>query len=192
MKKAKEKKNPMIKDMQKVKNIKINNNDFDDDNVIKKFIIITIGLIIIVGAVYGITELFKDKEEESTSITTGSINYNKITVGTLFNRPYDEYYVLVYNSDAADAVLYSTILTKYMQNSENKDYIKIYYCDLDNKLNASYYDVNNDGKSNPQAKEFADLNFGDLTLLRIKNGEIKSYIEDFEEIKDLLKIVTEE
>ena len=48
-------------------------------------------------------------------------------------------------------------------------------------------DVNNDNKSNPNAKSIDDIDLGDITLIKVKNGEIVSYIEDIEQIKTELK-----
>lgn len=162
-------------------------NTSEDENVIKNFFIVSAIIIIIVGIVYGVTELLKDKEETQESVIAGEINYDKVSVGMILNRPYDEYYVLAYGADEPEAVMYSTILTKYMEKSSEENYIKIYFCDLDNKLNEEYYNVNEDNKSNPKAKDVKDFDFGDLTLLQIKNGKITKYIEDFEEIKAILK-----
>ena len=94
---------------------------------------------------------------------------------------------MVYNGDDSKAVLYSTILTAYMQKSDEDGYKKIYYCDLSNSLNSAYDDVNNDDKSNDKAVSVTEFDFGDVTLLEIKNGKITKYIEDYEQIKEILK-----
>jgi len=183
----KEKINPIMEKQGKVKKIKMGEAGSDDENVVKKFIIITIVIAIFIGIIYGFTELFKNKEEPIDESVAGSINYDKVSVGTILNRPYDEYYVLVYNSEDTDAVIYSTILTKYMKKSEDKDYIKIYYCDLNNKLNNNYYNVGNDNMSNKEIENVDDFDFGKLTLLQIKNGKVTKYLENIEDIKELLK-----
>ena len=149
--------------------------------------IIAIVIGILIGIVYGVTEILKKDSDNETNVTKGSINYDKLSVGTILNRPYEEYFVLLYDAEDKDAVVYSTILTKYMQKSTEKEYIKIYYCDLGNALNTKYYNVNNDDKSNKDAKEVDDFDFGSLTLLKIENGKITKYLEDLEEIKELLK-----
>ena len=105
----------------------------------------------------------------------------------MLNRPYDEYYVLFYNSNDNNAVLYSMLLTKYMEKSSESDYIKIYYCDLQNKINSDYYNVNKDNKSNPKAKTIDELDLGDLTLIKIKKGNINSDFEGYKDIKNILK-----
>lgn len=186
--KKKIKENPLMVDQKKAKNI-ISKNIVEDDNEVKTFVIIVVVIAILIGIIYGLTEIFsKDKTDEDNLITTGVVNYDKVSVGTILNRPYDEYYVLVYNSDDKDAVLYSTLLTKYMQNSNSKNFIKAYFCDLTNSLNSKYYNINNDGKSNPKAKSIEEFNFGDLTLIKVKDGKISSYIEDYEKIKETLVV----
>lgn len=180
------KENPKFKEVKKIKNIKsAGMNSSEEGNEIKSFIIIITIIVVLIGVIYGVTELLKKKDNEPESkITEGKIDYDKVSVGTLLNRPYDEYYVMVYNSSDTEAVLYSTILSKYAKKEKG---LKIYFCDLDNKLNASYYNVNNDGKSNPKAKSISELNFGDLTLIKVKNGKITNYIEDYDKIKETLK-----
>lgn len=188
MKKNKEKINPVIKNQKEVKKIrKAKIDDTEDDNTIKSLIIIVIVIAILIGIIYGVTELLKKDEDPIDSVVAGSINYDKTTVGTILNRPYTEYYVLVYDADDSNAVLYSTILTKYMQNSKDKDYKKIYFCDLGNKLNESYYNVNEDNVSNKKPNNTDEFDFGDLTLLKIKNGKVLQYIEDLDDIKEILK-----
>ncbi len=179
------KENPIMVDQKKVKNIKIDNSE--DTNEIKSFIIIVVVIAVVIGVIYGLTEIFKKDELPKDEVVAGTIDYDKVAVGTILNRPYDKYYVIVYNSDDEKAVLYSTILTKYMQDSKEKDYVKIYYCDLKNKLNNDYYNKNNDGKSNPKAQFVEEFNFGDLTLLKIEKGKITKYIEDLDSIKEILK-----
>jgi len=183
----KTKENPIMVEQKKLKNIKIN--DFaEDGNEIKSFIIIVVIIAILIGIIYGLTELLKsDEKPDKDEIVAGVIDYEKVSVGTILNRPYDEYYVMLYNSEDKNAVVYSTILTKYMQNSTNKDYIKIYYCDLNNTLNKKYYNVNDDNISNPDAEKIEDFDFGELTLLKIKKDKIVEYTEDFKKIKDILK-----
>jgi len=188
MKKNKEKINPIVKNQKEIKKMKVNKSDnTEDENSIRTLIIIVIVIAVLIGIIYGVTELLKKDPKVEEEITAGTINYDKTTVGTILNRPYDEYYVLVYNTEDSDAVLYSTILTKYMQNSKDKDYTKIYFCDLDNKLNAPYYNVGNDNKSNKKVNKAEDFDFSDLTLLKIEKGKVTQYIEELDKIKDILK-----
>ena len=177
--------NPIMSDNKKIKKVSFTNSS--DEGEIKSFIIIIVVISILISAIYGITEaLNKDKAPEET-IVAGKVNYDKISIGTLFNRKLKEYYVLIYNSDADDAVLYSTITSKYNANKEKDGFIKLYYCDLSNSLNNKYYDVNEDGKSNPKATNINELDLGYYTLLKIKDGKIVKYVENYDEIKKILK-----
>jgi len=182
----KEKINTIMVNQKNIKNFKIDSGS-DDENILKKFIVISIVIAVIAGVVYGVTEMVKDEPKDNDAITSGSINYDKTSVGTILNRPYNEYYVLLYNSEDNDAVLYSTMLTKYMQNKEKDDYVKIYFCDLNNSLNKQYYNINNDDISNPKAKSVEEFDFGDLTLLKIKDSKVGEYKENYKDIKEILK-----
>ncbi len=160
----------------------------EDENLIRNFIILIVVIAIIIGIVYFASEaLHKEKKTTAEKDIPGSINYNIVSVGTLLNRPYDEYYVLVYNSEASEAPKYSTLYSMYLGNEDDDDFIKAYYCDLNEPINAKYYNVGNDNKSNPKAKKIEDFDFGDLTLLRIKKGQIVEYIEDYTTIQEKLK-----
>lgn len=170
-------------------NEKIKISDFnEDEGIIKKFIITVIAIGIILVGIYAITEMLNKKNNNSEDkITDGVINYDKVSVGTILNRPNKDYYVLVYNAEDSKAVLYSTILTNYMKKNKEDNYVKIYFCDLDNSLNNKFYNVNNDNTSNPKASQVEEFDFGELTLLKIKEGKVEKYIEDFDSIKEILK-----
>lgn len=181
------KENPIMGNKKNIKGLKISGGS-EDQNEIKAFIIIVIVIAVLIGVIYGLTEIFKkDDSSNSNEIVTGSINYDKASVGTILNRPYKEYYALVYDSDDNKAVIYSTMLTKYMQNSESENYIKIYFVDLGNDLNKDYHNINGDGTTNPKANEVSEFNFGDLTLIKVENGKIAKYIEEYDTIKEILK-----
>lgn len=176
------KQNISSKKNKKVKNIKLDTGN--DEYELKSFLIILGVICLLVAGIYFLTEhLNKDSESISDIVTPGEINYDKVSVGTMLNRPYDKYYVLVYNSEDPNAVLYSAILSSYMQ----KDKEKIYFCDLANSLNKKYYDVYNNGKTNPAAQRVEEFNFGDLTLLTIEDSKITNYTEKIETIKGILK-----
>lgn len=186
-KKNKKLENPIMAEQKKIKGIKVNDTS-EDTSEVKAFLIIVVVIAVLIGIIYGLTELLKNEDDvNNDNVISGEVNYDIVSVGTLLNRAYDEYYVLIFNSEDDKSMLYSATLTKYMQKSEDKDYIKIYYCDLKNTLNNKYYNVNNDDKSNPSATTVEDFDFGNLTLIKVKNGKVNKYIEDYEKIKDILK-----
>ena len=170
----------------KNKNKKIKETKYisEEAKEIRNFVIILISIIVIVLIVYAVSKVFMKDEKNTTEDTVqeGKIDYDKVSVGMIFNRNYDEYYVAVYNEENNQAVLYSTIITNYVSE---KDSLKVFFCDLGNYLNEKYY-VGKDGTSNHNATKVDELGFKDLTLLKIKNGKIVKYIEDFDTFKEEL------
>ena len=147
---------------------------------VKRFVFILLGIIVLVLAFYGITKLI-DKKDNSIDITVteGEINYDITSIGTMLNKNDDEYYVMIYNQESTDAVLYSSIINKYT-SGENS--LNVYFCDLGNKLNEQYH-VKEGSKTNTNASSIDELALGDLTLIRVKKGKIVKYIESLEAIK---------
>ena len=186
---AKTKKQEKLNNIVKTKNTKkvdIDKYTSEESKEVKKFIIILLSIIVLVLAVYGITRLInnnKDNNEDRT-VTAGAIDYDKVSVGTLFNRADDEYYVIVYDGEASNAIYYSALMNKYMDKEKSN---KVYFCDLSNELNKKYY-VGEDKDSNPNATTSSELAFKDLTLIKIKNGKIVKYLETLDTIKTELGI----
>ncbi len=169
------------------KKVNIDKIESEEAKEVKKFIIILFSIIILVLAVYAITRLVdknKDSDDSSKEVTAGEIDYDKVSVGTLFNRADAEYYVIVYDGESANAIYYSALMNKYMDNEET---LKVYFCDLSNELNKKYY-VGNDKDSNSKATKPSELAFKDLTLIKIKNGKIVKYLETLDTIKSELGI----
>lgn len=186
---AKAKKQEKLNDKVKTKNIKkvdIDKYTSEESKEVKRFIIILLSIIVLVLAVYGITRLVnKDKDNnDDRTVTAGSIDYDKVSVGTLFNRADSEYYVIVYDGEAPNAIYYSALMNKYMDKEKSN---KVYFCDLSNELNKKYY-VGEDKDSNPNATTSSELAFKDLTLIKIKNGKIVKYLETLDTIKTELGI----
>ena len=186
---AKAKKQEKLNDKVKIKNIKkvdIDKYTSEESKEVKRFIIILLSIIVLVLAVYGITRLV-NKDTDNTddrTITAGSIDYDKVSVGTLFNRADSEYYVIVYDGEAPNAIYYSALMNKYMDKEKSN---KVYFCDLSNELNKKYY-VGEDKDSNPNATTSSELAFKNLTLIKIKNGKIVKYLETLDTIKTELGI----
>lgn len=186
---AKTKKQEKLNNIVKTKNTKkvdIDKYTSEESKEVKKFIIILLSIIVLVLAVYGITRLINNNKDnnEDRKVTTGAIDYDKVSVGTLFNRADDEYYVIVYDGEASNAIYYSALMNKYMNKEKSN---KVYFCDLSNELNKKYY-VGKDKESNPNATISSELAFKDLTLIKIKNGKIIKYLETLDTIKTELGI----
>ena len=155
--KKQEKLNDKVK-TKKIKKVDIDKYTSEESKEVKKFIIIFLSIIVLVLAVYGITRLInknKDDNSNDTTVTAGSIDYDKVSVGTLFNRADDEYYVIVYDGEAPNAIYYSALMNKYMDKEKSN---KVYFCDLSNELNKKYY----------ASQSFA-VNKEDRAAVKIKN-----------------------
>ena len=152
----------------------------DEQNEIKKFIIILLIVGIIVVAAYFLTRIFVTKDllnQDQKEKTEAVFDYNITIVGSMLNRPYDEYYVLAYSSKSPEVNYYAGILSRYQ---EKEDSLKIYVVDLNDSMNSSYYSKD---ETNPEAKNIEDLKLGDFTLIKVKNKQISKYLESADSIK---------
>lgn len=178
--------NPVMVNQKELKRIKASGVS-EDTNEIKTFIIIVVVITILIGLIYGLTELLKKDNNIEDAIVAGKINYDRVSIGTMLNRPYDEYYVIIYDSSSNEAIINSTLISQYTSKSNEDNYLKIYFCDLGNKINNDFYNVNEDNVSNPNAKTIEELDLGDLTLIKVKNGKIVNYVEGYDKIEKILK-----
>lgn len=167
----------------KAKKIDINKNvNTDDEKLVVKFIVVLIIVSLIAVGFYFISKNIVKNRDDNIVESNVTISYDKVNVGMIFNRPYDEYFVMVYDSSDNDAMIYSSLISKY---SQKEDSLKIYYCDLSNKLNKEF--VSSDGTTNSNAKSVSEFKFGQVTLIKVRNGKIVSYIENIDTIKSALK-----
>lgn len=158
----------------------------EEGEVIHNFIILFTVILIIVLVIYLISVLVVNKRDEdkatakNETVTETKIDYNLASVGMILNRPYDNYYVMVYDGNDDDAIYYASLITKYQKKEDGK---KIYFTDLSEQMNSSF---KND-VSNPKATKVEDFVFGKITLLEINKGIITKYIESLDEIKNILQ-----
>ena len=155
----------------------------DTQMEIRRLIIIAIITVILVIGVYFLSVLVVDKRNTNTTEeeTTAEISYSKITVGMILNRPYDNYYVIVYDSNSNFATYYDSVASSYSYSDNAK---KIYTIDLGNELNKNY--VSESGTTNTKAKKITDLEFGEVSLVEVKNGSITSITDGIDNIKTKL------
>lgn len=155
---------------------------YSDDQVeIWRFVKIIILIAIFIGGFYLIANFFTkdEKKAESSDTEQIEINYDKLIIGNMFNRPYDEYYVIIYDAKSNDSSLISAIISKYKEQSDS---IKIYFADLNSPLNTKYYDAKNINIT----KDLNNLKVGDVTLLKITEGDIQSSFVTLESIRSEL------
>ena len=154
---------------------------------VRNFIIVIIVVLLCVVGIYFLTRIFvtKDlftyetpKQEDTLPV---EVNYDIAIVGQIMNRPYDEYYVAIYDSTGKNNYDMATIVSSY----KAKKKLHIYRVDLNEYLNKNYYQPDD---VNTKATGVEDFRFGDVTLLRIKNGKITKYIDVIEDIKKELDV----
>lgn len=153
----------------------------------KSFLLVFLVVAVLVAALYVFTRAFVTKDLFTSDTTdeeiqAGVVNYDVTSMGQILNRPYDEYYVAIYDSEGD----YSSDMYLMVYNYSAKDeHLHIYTVDLNNYLNSSYYDPENE---NTKAKELEDIKLGDITLLKIKDGKISKYIVDFSKMEKELDV----
>jgi len=158
----------------KKKKLKIEKYDNEEVNMVKKLIVILIVVVLFVLGFYFLTDKVVVKEKQDEVKT--EINYDNATVGTILNRPYDEYLVLLYNSKESEAAYYCTLLANYSGDK------KVYFVDLSLKSNEAYIGEKSSGKFS----KVEDAKFSGPTLLEINDGKVKTFLETKEEIKKAL------
>lgn len=148
------------------------------------FLAVLAVVVVLIGIVYFLSKTFvMDQSLFEVNYNPGTVDYERAIVGTVFNRPEKEYYVMAYHEKDEKAVYYSTLSSLY---SKEEKALKVYHVDLDNDLNADAYI--SEGESNPKAKKVSDLKLKDLTLMRIKDGKIVKYLEKIEDIEKELAV----
>lgn len=161
----------------------------EEQKEITKLIIIILVVTCLVAGAYLVTRAFVTKDlfdkgtQEEKVVVPGEINYDVTIVGSILNRPYSEYYVVVYDTTNKD---YATDIRSYVATySAKAKHLHIYTVELDNPLNKDFYDPEN---VKLDTKNVEELRFGDVTLLKVKKGEITKAVTDLEKIKKELGI----
>lgn len=157
------------------KKIKMEKYENDDIKLIKKLLLILLIIVLVILGLY----VFTDKvvmEKQETNVNEVEFDYDTATIGTILNRPYDEYMVLLYNSKEDNATYYSTLLAKYTGDE------KLYFVDLSLKSSEKYISDTSSGIF----ISINDAKFSGPTLLKIKNGKVIKFLETKEEIKENL------
>lgn len=152
----------------------------EDTNQIKKFVYILIGLVVISCLLYILTAkyLVKDAFQTPTDeVKNVTITYDKVNVGEVFNRPYDEYYVYAYKTEDNKSTQYEYLKSRYTGKT------KIYTLDLSVEINAKSIGE----KGNKDATTANELSLVEPTLILIKDGKILKYYEGYDSIKEILK-----
>lgn len=157
--------------------IKITN---EDTGEVFKFILILVGVALVTALLYFVSSryLIKDGVTETNEPAEEEIEYTNVTGGTLFNRPEETYYVMVYDTKGNDAPYYNALMRTF---SILKG--KVYTMDLSEEMNKQYIKE----ESNKDASKPSELSLKDPTLIKIENGKISKYLDTKEDIEKEMK-----
>lgn len=166
----------MVKNSKKLKQSKFENEDVTQ---IRNLIIIFIIVVLISVGLYFLTDNMIKRESNSNNTTQEvEIDNDIATIGTMFNRIEEEYYVLIYSSEENSSDL-DSVLTKYRSSD---DYVKTYYIDLDKKVNNSALG----DKLVKEPKNSKEVKVTGATLYKIKNSNVIKCYSGVEEITKVL------
>ena len=151
--------------------------EIDEKDDLQKFFITLAIVIGFVGIMYlgvlGLQKLgvFEEGYTKPTSDAT-TISDEEILIGSVFNRPEKNYYVLFDTLSDNNKNVYIEYLS-----SKDLDY-RLYKVDMSISPNSKYVS----DKSNTKAKTVTDLKINGITLIVINNGKISKYITGSDEI----------
>lgn len=167
----------MVNKRKRVKQTKIVS---DDVVKVRNMFILLVGVVIICVGVFFLTEKMIEKEnntiEEKEEV---EIDYDIATIGTMFNRVEEEYYVLLYSKEENGNDL-DSILDSY-RSSDN--YIKTYYINLDLKINESALG----DKLVEKPLKSTEVSVVEPTLYLIENAKVTECFSGVNNIKEVLK-----
>lgn len=172
------------------KRIKSEKYQTEEQAEIMRFVKILIIVLILILGVYLFTRIFVTKDlfnekKENDTVISGEIDYSKTIIGSMLNKPEDEYYVLIYDKEDIKSVYYGGLITTY---ARNENALKVYYADLSNELNKKYVTTSDKEVNTTSLENFKVKN---LALIKIKDGKITSSSTNEDDIAEELKYVKE-
>ena len=147
-------------------------------NLIKIIVIVCVVLL----AFYFITVLVNKKTKSNAFGNDDSvavIQYDKIIVGEILNRPENSYLVLVKKEDDVNSNLYQSYLSIY---SGKENALRLYNVELGEVFNLNYI-----GDVTILDNGIENYKFSDTTLIKISDGNISESYVGLEAIEDYLK-----
>lgn len=147
-----------------------------------RFVKILLVLVILIVGIYFLTRAFVTKDlfnkKETDNTVQGEINYNTTLIGSMFSKPEEEYYVMIYDTENINAVYYSGLASNY---SRKEKALKVYFADLNNGLNKKYVAKENENV-NVNTIDFDEFKVGELALIKVSKGKIVKALTEEEEI----------
>jgi len=171
-------KKEMLKEKERLKKEKRQlSNGYENDDLVKSFIKITIGVGLFLFIAFAGMNLLKgnwkfNKEE----ITIDDTISNGVICGTLLNQEEPEYFVMAYNHSSDDKTFYEGLVGNYQGPNH------IYNMDLDSGFNKSCV-----GDKTVTNKDLAKVKIASPTLLSIKNRKIEKV---YTKKEDIMKTLT--
>ena len=150
----------------------------EDTKEVTRLLLITLGVVVVALGLYFLTTKVVNKNEEKGTET--SFDYSVATVGTMFNRPYDEYYVFLFDSTKDNASQYRSLISSYEAKDES---IKIYTVDLSMNKDGNY--LSDESNNNPTSP--SEVKIKESALVLIKDGKVSKYYESIEDYEKVLK-----
>jgi len=164
----------------KTKRIRQGKSVSEDEARVKNIIIILFIVVVACLGIYFLSESMINKEKsKEQELQDVEIKYDIATIGTMFNRIEEEYYVLLY-SNKEDGNELNSLLDSYRSKD---DYVKTYYIDLDRKINS----IAIGDKLVKEPKNSSEVKVKGATLYKIKNAKVVECISSLEEIKEFLE-----
>ena len=101
----------MVKTNKVLKQKKVMNDDMEK---VRNLVILLIIVVLICLGIYFLTDnmIKKENSNNKEKTTEAKIDYDIASIGTMFNRPESEYFVLLYSSKDSGTE-YNSILSKY-------------------------------------------------------------------------------
>ena len=154
----------------------------DEQNEIRSFIKILLGLVLIFLVLYFLSVKFGDKKKDiKRTNQAGKVQYDSIALGTLFNKADQEYYVLVFDSEDINNSYIINKASSYKSSNASK---ALYTADLSLEFNRPFV---SDTSFNPKTS-VDGLKFSETTLLYIKEKKIVKFINNLDDIDKELSI----
>lgn len=153
-----------------------------EEQEMKNLVLIIFIIAVVFGLMYlltyGILEKgLLTKGYTKPTVQTPVVDYETATIGTVFDKPEKEYYVVFDNfGDINEKSVYlDSLLTMYEDKDET---LPIYKVDMSYGINDQYKSE----KSNKKANKSVDLKIKGVTLIKIKNGKNVLYLDDIDKI----------
>ncbi len=161
----------------------------DEQSEIKRFGITLLILSAIVLVVFVFTKyVINDGDINIVTFDSreGQVNYNIASVGTMLNKADSEYYAYIYSSKSTNLPVYQVAASMYTAQ-EKDDLIAIYYIDTEKSYNKGFL-ATEEKPENVNAKTIEEISLGEVTLIKVKNGQIVKYLNTIEDIQTELAV----